>query len=890
MGKDFQESSSSRRSFRRIITALLLGAVFSTSLALNLRGIDWARLAPDEHRIASWMASLDDGEKVFIKKRVYPEGLFVLAKAIRFFERECEKISGRTSKWQGQRAENIQTPDQERPPRFNIVRLRRINAWLGALASAFVFLALVELFGGPLPAAAASLLFACHPLVVEHAHYAETDMMMMFMGALALWAMTVAAKRASAAVFLCAAFLVGGAIASKFSLMPMLLILPANAAAIAANSRRGAARPFAARLLVASLAVAALGFFAFTPKLWHDPALYLSQCLRIKVITYSEIHGILGEAASRRGAALAYKLRSLSGAAARGGVALLLAAALSIPLWCARRFRPAVCAVPLFGLLYLVTAPLCFPWFRSQEFLPAIPFFAASAIVPLLSASRCRSGLPRIAATAAALALLLAAAGHVATAGIRMSDAFASIETRYAAAEWLDRSAPDGKTFVTEFYATAGTPSFYLREGANRVESTRKIEKIPPRQWDEIDCDYFLRAENYPGRGIYDPFTGKLFPSRQANLDHAMADARAIGRWSIRDGIAPTFAQSDIVLYANHAASAPELDLEAFIPQPAIVKSKWYRNPEVRIPLNSGLVGPLKAVQLLNVRTEVEFEPLPEGERWFAVAANHNRRGDVRVEWGGGFSPDTAAVPAQGACLFVSDDSLASHWKAIPETCVKMLEDDHANLCTAFFTRSPAVAAGLLRLFGNEEAAAGLAPSPSDEALDKATALLPDDGTASGKLFINGMPSTAIRDFARITIFNPPTFVVPDTPQLARYNDAFLYAKLPFAIGGDPCTLRIVFRPSRLNTVFAGGADAPNGLFHVIGARLLSAKVLGVDSDLNLKMEFRIAGGRPYSPIFLGIKNPDETIASFESSSMVLEWNPAEMLRHMHSTPPNGDR
>jgi len=203
---------------RRILSALLLAAVFFLSLALNMRGIAWARLAPDEHRIAAWMGSLDAGEKIFIRNRVYPEGLFTLAKAIRFLERKGEKMADGIASWQEQRTEGLAAPPQERPKRFHVVRIRRINAWLGAFATAFVFLAFLEVFGGPVFAALGALLFAFHPLVVEHAHYAETDMMMLFMGALSLWALTRAGRRASAALFLFAAFLVGGAIASKFTL------------------------------------------------------------------------------------------------------------------------------------------------------------------------------------------------------------------------------------------------------------------------------------------------------------------------------------------------------------------------------------------------------------------------------------------------------------------------------------------------------------------------------------------------------------------------------------------------------------------------------------------------------------------------------------------------
>jgi len=57
--------------------------------------------------------------------------------------------------------------------------------------------------------------------------------------------------------------------------------------------------------------------------------------------------------------------------------------------------------------------------------------------------------------------------------------------------------------------------------------------------------------------------------------------------------------------------------------------------------------------------------------------------------------------------------------------------------------------------------------------------------------------------------------------------------------------------------------------------------------NLNLCLELRIAGGRPFSPLFLGIKKPCDDDSSFEAASLSLEWSPAETLRRLAERPPS---
>ena len=865
---------------KKRLPIFLLVFVFLVSLALNMRGINWAQLAPDENQIASWMSAMDKGETLFIRNRVYPEGFFAFAKALRVVDRQCDKISSHIADWQRQNAEkssrNGADADMAAGSRFPVRRIRRINAWLGATASAFVFLMLLEMFGSPVLACVGALLFAFHPFLIEHAHYAETDMMMVLMETLALWLMTLALKRGNAWLFTASAFLTGAAVASKFSLTPMLFLLPPNAVIV--MRRRGKGWGTSLAFAVASLLVATGGFVAFTPKLWHAPALWIAQYGAIKRSAYGELEGLLGEDIGKPYAATMLRMRFLLKHARFCGLACWMAVAVSLPLWCRRECRPFVTGMPLFGAAYLAIAALTFPWFRTQEFLPALPFLAASAILPLAVSLRLRNIAVRYAALAASLVLLLAVSSQIASAGILTTNSFTATETRLAFADWIDCSAAEGKTWITEFYTTLASPSRYFRQGKNRIEGCSKLERIMPGQWDEINCDYFVVANNFIGRGIFSPLTGKRFPACQEALDHIMADAIELNRWSLSDGLGTTFSQADVSLYANHAGATPEVNLRRFLFQPALVKGKWWGNSTVRISQASGLLGPLEGVHVIGKRTDIEFQPLPPGQFWYAVAVNQSGGAPVAIDFARGFSPGKQLLQPGEAGLFVSNKSLLSRWRPVPSTRVRLRGNDHVSRCTAFFTRDASMAAALLRFYGNEAAAASIAPpAAGDDGVDRAAALL-ENGDSNPSLAVNGIPARIVHDFSRARV-DKIFFIIPDAPLLAKFKEGFIYADVPLSLCAGDCTFAFKLRQSRVAASLLAQQERTMESFDLIGARLVGAEIGSLDKDMNLDVTLRIRGSGRYMPLYLGVKSPDETATSCEAISLELTWNPADAIR-----------
>lgn len=852
-GGDGNESKGRLRRFAAVALAFLS---FAVSLAMNLRGTDWALLAPDEHRIAGWASSLDSGDRIFIANRVYPEGYFALLKAIRRIDRDLGRIESRVAAWKRQRDESVQRPENP-GARFSIRRLRHINAWLGAFASAFIFLALLEITGSAAISALGAVTFAMCPILVEHAHYAETDMMMVFMETAALWLLAASGARAGRRwgewLFLAASFVIGGGVASKFTLAPMLLAIPVGAAvAVRGKTARKAL------LCIAGLALALAGFAALTPKLWYAPSLFFAQWAKNRALSYGEMEGLLGEAAALPHAAFALKLREAAAIAAHCGLVVWVAVAVALPLHFMRRFRRMAWPMAASGALFIVAPPLFFPWVRSQELLPVLPFMVSSMALPLAAALECRRRdgagprWPGTLATAAAGAIALAVFAMTVQRGARTADAFAAVETRYAAANWLDRSAPSGRTFIVEHYAVAGTRPRFATDKANRIESASKIERIPPSQWDEIDCDYFVRAENFLGRGNRDPFTGRLFQSRQDNLDYALSNAIPISRWCIRDGIDTTFTQSDIVLYANHATNAVQAGVGAFTFPPAFIESKWLGNRDVRVPLQSGILGPLKAAQVVNPRTTVEFQPLEDAGAWYAVVANYGRE-PATIAWTRGFRPMRAEVPGGGAVLFRSAETLQGRFGAVPRAGVRMIGDDHAGICMAFFTRSLEAANALVARFRGQECGRG--------------------GNALG-----GMPLGVMRDFARISA-GGCVFHTPDVPALAKFRKDCAYAQLPFSVCSGNARLAVCLKPSRFNAmVQENGANGLVRLVHLIGAKAAGVSFRGPDRDQNLWLDIEVAPGKPYAPLFLGLKTEDGGPKTYEALRLVIEWDPADAL------------
>ena len=200
-----EESVRSRRSrFARlgVLACALLPAVFAFVHAS--RGIDWSRhFHPDELPVAKWIGQTY--EKGYVSDRVYPGGWFVLADLRTAVSEGSWNLSRR---WRGLREQDgavvaTDAASFESAPRrakfepADIQAGRDFNVLLFALATLFLFLAARETGAGPVVSSLAALLFAVGPFPLEHAHYCETDMGLVFSLCAALWLAAGALRRAS---------------------------------------------------------------------------------------------------------------------------------------------------------------------------------------------------------------------------------------------------------------------------------------------------------------------------------------------------------------------------------------------------------------------------------------------------------------------------------------------------------------------------------------------------------------------------------------------------------------------------------------------------------------------------------------------------------------------
>lgn len=847
--------------------------VFCSSLLLSSRGVNWVRAHPDENNIAKWMSETNDSdEHPYIQTRVYPEGLFVLGRLFTGIGKESEKISSRAEEWSRQSSlvYRERVPLSHHGTTVSTLEIRHWNVAFVALSAVFVFLIGCVILENIPVSILASMLYAFHPFVIEHAHYAETDAVMLFAGTLALLLMTFALKKVKLWIFIVGAFIAGFAVASKFSLTAIAFIVPVSAVVL--GIRLGWKKWQVCLFAIGSLLPFAFGFLIGTPKLYLTPQMFFDQAGSTKRLTYAEMRVLLGESVCRPNAALVYKFRSILEEARKCSWLWWILCAGSIPLWFTKTRRQIFPVFPLFGLSYLVLAAFFFPWFRNQEFLPVLPFLSISAALPFCASLKLENGIRKVIAVTVSMCLLCAVVWLTFSAGMRMGSTFSAIETRMAASSRTGECAPQGVKYVFETYTCASFQFSIARNGHSDVKTVKKIETVLAETGKPLDCDYFFRTADMQGRGNVDPLTGKLYPSRQHELDSVLTNSVLLETWRILPGLRPMFAQPAIELYAYSSNRTELVDIPVPYPSPIVIKGGRYGYSGFRASSSNGLLGPTEAVAIVGKRKTVEFDPLPPGKKYYAVAVNLAGGIDADVEWSRGFSPLRQKVPAGRAALFTSTDNLSELWDAVPSAKVRMRGDDQRTLCIAVITPNPDVAARVLSKYGNDAAAREIADN------------VPVADNMPGKIQLDkvsfcGIPGKVVNDFSRFRSGRKEFLNYSEAPEAAFLRDgSFQYIELPYVLDEKQYRLKMSFC---LNFTLAKCVnDIENGVVEPVfpecdlhGATLLSTKVLGLNSNGGIDVMFTIAGPRRYAPIYFGVKSNYGPIDAFKIYDAELSWD-----------------
>ena len=156
------------------LIVLLAGAFW-----VRERGIEWPLLHPDEYKITHWATWIEEHSQT--ESAAYPGGYFHLIKPILFLKSVYVGGASAWSEFQGHRLQAVQGDDGR------TFFLRKINVVLAGLTVLLVFGLAYRVSGSAWAALVAAGLLAFSRLHVEHSHYAETDIAMLFTLTLALY-------------------------------------------------------------------------------------------------------------------------------------------------------------------------------------------------------------------------------------------------------------------------------------------------------------------------------------------------------------------------------------------------------------------------------------------------------------------------------------------------------------------------------------------------------------------------------------------------------------------------------------------------------------------------------------------------------------------------------
>ena len=527
----------------------LLLVIVLAAVALRSTGIDWPRLNPDEHQIGAWLDYTTDHS--FVKDRVYPNGFFELARPARYLALRWHDLSSHLAYRTGQ-------ADAIPPPALDQILFGRwLNVALAALTCFILYFFGTRVTGSAMGGFIAAALLAFHPYHVQHSHYAETDVAMVFTLTVALWLWSVVSERRLTWLFLMASLVSGFATGTKFMLVVLLPLVIVYALLCA----RGKSKPVArgALLILGGILLFALGFALANPGVTHWKWFITSaqhEALRV----YSETRGLGPGDPLEIYASRLHDL--LEGTLSLGYVwiALLIVAIPCLFTRRARRFWPVTILFPALYLFYCIEEA---PWIRPQEFMNFLPVLGIVAALPLVLLWHARVRKPaRPILQTCTLLLTLAAVGFVAEQGIGIASLFGWKDTRLLAQSWLDVHGPHNRTVGTENYTEPAFENTFAR-----VIKIQKIERCGIDFPLSKNCDYMLRNATIGGRGLCDARTGSRYPEFQEFYDDAMRRSELLKIWAPLPPTVGTFAGPEIQLYGlRRFTNTVDLDIE--LPQP----------------------------------------------------------------------------------------------------------------------------------------------------------------------------------------------------------------------------------------------------------------------------------------------------------------------------------
>ena len=874
-------------------TAAML-VLTALSAAFYLRGIDWSlKSHPDEIAVARWLAYFP--KTGHIVEKMYPEGFFQIHKLVdRVASFAEKKVAREWREWVRQDNNTChELALKAEPVESEILYGRRLNVALVVLGVAFFFLAAKIMLESTVFAFAAAAIFALNPFIVEYAHYCETEGAMVATMMLSLFALNAAVKRKSLAAALLGAAVCGFAIASKYTMAPIMCVAPVVCGHVC--RQRGMGWGKVLLFAGASVACMLLGFLLGSPSVFLNTSEYFKRMSWASSSDYIVAKGLPEGLRGQPWATERFKLASFLKEASKLGAATWWLTALALPLWFSRGARKFAVVTPLFVLSFVAYVVFKFPFFRAQEFVPMLPFMSISAILPLWWACKQKGGSKRarIAVAAAAAPLLCVSAHSNAASATRNMLSFARNDVRLEMCDWMRMCASENICVGYERFTGLAASDVPFH-----VVQLQKVEHGDLASPKNAPVGYIARGY-FNSREMRNEITGKLFPRFEAAKNEFDSSAVPLRNFRILGGeerIRPTFAQVDVALWKRGGAAeinGAAATLPIVPPRPAAI---YYAGQEYRVPENGDLLGPEEALQIVGKRRSVLLRP-EKGVKYWAVVRHAAGDVEAKIKWNGMFEPAKKNIPPLKADYF---EIKPNAWRAAKRDImaaarVRMKGDDQSSICLLTITSDPAYAAHLL--------CAGGAPEKATELLGKTTGKTSvalniealaqrlagnQDAQCAGDLLpaldalrenpddkafnIGGLNLATLNDFSNIRI--GPTFMAPRAGTDMRQEFVAIETSVPVWLIPGKYTVK---------ASLAGGAFLKEKS-QCRNLRIRGSETLAAIPDFSMRpmeskrFEFEIIVDKPMRPELACEIASNGAQTALDVSSMEFSWSPRDMI------------
>jgi len=550
---------------------MILLMILLAGWGLRMRGIEWPLLHPDEYKITSWAAWMEDHTRTL--NVAYPGGFFHLVKPLL---RVKNAVLDAGEVWQGFLGHGDRLTREAIGMTF---LLRKINVGFAILTVVLFYGLARRVTGSRVGALSAAAVLGFSRVHVEHTHYAETDIAMLFTLTLALYLWARVADSRRLGWFLMAALVSGVAVGTKYT--NLILLGPMIASIVTVSSSgQGARRGRRGAILAITGLAAAVAGWLYTNRHVMADAGYGSQLHRALRGTYGERAGLLGGNAGDPLALIQSNWNTFADGLGDFNGIWLAFMVFGLGLAMTRRFRRfgVVTLLPL--ALYLVYFFKLAPWVRSQEFMVFLPFIAVFIALGVRQtwgwAGRVRHPFM---ARGSVVVLLLAASFESGCAAGRFSSLCGWPEPRIQAMKWLYCHAPLAARVGVEDYTV---PACRLFGNAREVS---QIERASPQAFSTVKMDYLLRNETAQGRGTVDPRTRNLYEEYAENLVQFRKSARLLCQWGSGN---PRYAfVGNRIEWWNTRPVSPDLELDSLLFRPVRIDG----TDAISVPMDGNGVG-----------------------------------------------------------------------------------------------------------------------------------------------------------------------------------------------------------------------------------------------------------------------------------------------------------